>query len=284
MVTLAEYKGQKPAWCPGCGDFGILTAFKRAMFELGLEPWQITMVSGIGQASKLHNYTMGNTFNGLHGRTLPVATGIRLANHGMPVWAFAGDGDCYGEGGNNWLHAMRRNINVKLVVHDNQVYGLTKGQASPTSMLGMKTPTQPFGVLSDELNPVSVAVGFGCSLVARGFAADTDQLVELFKAVYEHKGFTLLDILQPCVSFNHLNTYDWYRERCYKLEDDYDPEDFYRAYERASEFGDRIPTGVLYRKARQVYEDRVPVLAGQLPLVKRPQEPQALEQTAKEFY
>jgi 2-oxoglutarate ferredoxin oxidoreductase subunit beta len=284
MVTLAEYKGQKPAWCPGCGDFGILTAFKRAMFELGVEPHEIVMVSGIGQAGKLPHYTMGNTFNGLHGRTLPVATGIRLANHGMAVWAFAGDGDCYGEGGNHWLHAMRRNINVKLVVHDNQVYGLTKGQASPTSMLGMKTPTQPFGVLADELNPVSVAIAMGCSLVARGFAAETDQLVELFKAVYRHEGFTLLDIFQPCVSFNRVNTYDWYRERCYPLEADYDPEDFQRAFERSLEFGDRIPTGILYRNKRQLYEDKIPVLAGQPPLVKRPQEPQSLAQTAQEFY
>jgi 2-oxoglutarate/2-oxoacid ferredoxin oxidoreductase subunit beta len=284
MVTLADYRGQKPAWCPGCGNFGILTAFKRAMFELGVEPHQFVIVSGIGQAGKFPHYTRCNTFNGLHGRTLPVATAVRLVNHEMPVFAFAGDGDCYGEGGNHWLHAMRRNIGVKLIVHDNQVYGLTKGQASPTSSRGMYTTGLPFGVITDSLDPVAVAVAMGCSLVARGFSADTDQLVELFKTVWEHEGFALLDILQPCVTWNRLNTYEWYRERCYHIEPGYDPTDGTAAMERALEFGDRIPTGVIYRNERQPYEKTVPVLAGMPPLVKRSQEPQDLALTVQEFY
>jgi 2-oxoglutarate/2-oxoacid ferredoxin oxidoreductase subunit beta len=284
MVTLADYRGQKPEWCPGCGNFGILTAFKRAMFELGVEPHEFVIVSGIGQSGKFPHYTRCNAFNGLHGRTLPVATGVRLANHEMPVWAFAGDGDCYGEGGNHWLHAMRRNIGVKLVVHDNQVYGLTKGQASPTSMKGMDTSSQPFGVITDSLDPLAVAVAMECSLVARGFSADTDQLVELFKTVWHHDGFALLDILQPCVTWNKLNTYEWYRERCYHVEPGYDPTDPLAAMERAREFGEGIPTGVIYRNERRPYERNVPVLAGMPPLVKREQGPRGLELTVREFY
>ena len=283
MSTSEKWQGQEPAWCPGCGNFGILTSFKRAMTELGLEPHQLIAVSGIGQSGKFPHYTRCNTFNGLHGRTLPVATGIRLANHAMPVAAFAGDGDCYGEGGNHWMHAMRRNINVKLFVHDNQVYGLTKGQASPTSVPGMKTPTQPMGVLADELNPVAVAITMGCGFVARGFSGDVGQLSGLMVAAFEHKGFALVDILQPCISFNRLNTYEWYRQRAYHLESDYDPRDRSGAYERSLEFGERIPTGVLYREERPTYEEKLPVLAGG-PLVRQPFEPDRLAETLEQFY
>ena len=158
MPSLNDYKGQNPAWCPGCGNFSILKTFKDAMVEMGIEPHRFTIVSGIGQAGKFPHYVKCNTFNGLHGRTLPVATAIRLANHNMLTIAVAGDGDCYGEGGNHLMHAMRRNINVKLFVHDNQIYGLTKGQASPTSMEGMVTKNQPFGVFSEQLNPMALAV------------------------------------------------------------------------------------------------------------------------------
>lgn len=284
MVTLAEYKGQKPAWCPGCGNFGILTAFNRAMFEMGVEPWQFVDVSGIGQSGKFPHYTQCNTFNGLHGRTLPVAFGVRMANHEMPVVASAGDGDCYGEGGNHWLAAIRRNANITLLVHDNQVYGLTKGQPSPTSLTGMKTPTTPDGVIGESLNPVSAAIALGCSFVARGFAGDLDQLSELIKAAYRHKGFAMVDIFQPCVAFNELNTYDWYRERCYHLEQGYDPRDFDKAFERAREFGDRIPTGVLYAVDLPVFEDVSTVTAGKPPLVHRTGKPAGLEETVAELY
>ena len=283
MVTSEDYRGLKPAWCPGCGNFGILTAFKRAMVELGVEPHEFVAVSGIGQAGKFPHYTQCNTFNGLHGRTLPVATGIRLANHEMPVFAFAGDGDCYGEGGNHWLHAMRRNVNVKLIVHDNQVYGLTKGQPSPTSTKGMEVTSLPSGVMIDGLNPMPVAIAMGCSFVSRGFAGDVDQLTELFKAIWVHEGFALLDILQPCVTWNHLNTFDWYRERCYHLPDDYDPTDFEAAMKRSLEFSERIPTGILYRNSRETYEERLPVLAGRPPVVSRGVQPLYLEEIVQEF-
>src|SRR4030066_1324095 len=170
MSTLEDYKGQTPAWCPGCGNFGILKAFKDTMVELGIEPRQFTVVSGIGQAGKLPHYLKCNTFNGLHGRTLPVATGLRLSNHEMLVIAVAGDGDCYGEGGNHFLHAIRRNANITLFVHNNQIYGLTKGQASPTTAQGTLTKIQPYGVLADPMNPLAMAISQDCSFVARGFA------------------------------------------------------------------------------------------------------------------
>ena len=268
MPTLESYEGQTPAWCPGCGNFPILNTLKQALAELDIEPHQLTVVSGIGQAAKLPHYMKCNTFNGLHGRTLPVATGIRLANHEMPVIAVAGDGDCYGEGGNHLLHAVRRNINVKLFVHDNQVYGLTKGQASPTTMEGVVTKTQPFGSLSEALNPLAMAVALDCSFVARGFAGDTEFLKGLMKEALNHKGFALLDILQPCVTFNKVNTYQWYSERVYRIGDDYDPFDRIEAFKKALEWGEKIPTGIIYRNSRPTLEERIPVIKD-TPLIKQ---------------
>ncbi|MDO9287483.1 MAG: 2-oxoacid:ferredoxin oxidoreductase subunit beta [Thermodesulfovibrionales bacterium] len=283
MPTLDDYKGQTPTWCPGCGNFGILKTFKDTVVELGIEPHQLTVVSGIGQAGKFPHYLKCNTFNGLHGRTLPVATGIRLANHDMIVIAVAGDGDCYGEGGNHLNHAIRRNINVKLFVHDNQIYGLTKGQASPTSMEGMKTKNQPFGVFSEQLNPMALAVALDCSFVARGFAGDMEHLKGLMKEAINHKGFSLVDILQPCVTFNKINTYEWYRQRVYHIEPEYNPENRTEAFKRALEWGDRIPVGIIYRNSRQMLEERIPIIMDK-PLVKQLPALSKLETTLKEFY
>ncbi len=283
MPTLEDYKGQVPAWCPGCGNFGILNAFKAAVVELGIEPHQFIMVSGIGQAGKLPHYLKCNTFNGLHGRTLPVSTGVKLSNHEMLVIAVAGDGDCYGEGGNHLIHAMRRNINVKLFVHDNQVYGLTKGQASPTTMSGTVTKNQPFGVFADQLSPVALAVALDCSFVARGYVGDMGHLKELMKEAILHKGFSLVDIFQPCVTFNRINTFEWYRQRVYHIEPEYNPEDRVEAFKRALEWGDRIPTGVIYKNHRPVLEERIPIIKD-TPLVKQSFDPSKLETTLKEFY
>ncbi|MBM4145182.1 MAG: 2-oxoacid:ferredoxin oxidoreductase subunit beta [Nitrospira sp.] len=283
MPVLDDYKGKIPAWCPGCGNFGILKAFKDAMVELGKEPHQLTIVSGIGQSGKFPHYVKCNTFNGLHGRTLPVATGIRLANHEMLVIAVAGDGDCYGEGGNHLMHAMRRNINVKLFVHDNQIYGLTKGQPSPTSMEGMITKNQPFGVFSEQLNPMALAVSLDCSFVARGFAGNTEHLKELMKESVLHKGFSLLDILQPCVTFNKINTYDWYKQRVYHIEPEYKPENRIEAFKKALEWGDRIPLGVIYKNKRLMLEERVPVIKDN-PLVRQGFDLSGIDTAMKEFY
>ncbi|MEW5744968.1 MAG: 2-oxoacid:ferredoxin oxidoreductase subunit beta [Nitrospirota bacterium] len=283
MSTLQEYKGRTPAWCPGCGNFPILKTFKEAMVELGMEPHQFVIVSGIGQAGKFPHYLNCNTFNTLHGRTLPTAQAMKLANHDLHVFAVAGDGDCYGEGGNHFLHALRRNIGVKLFVHDNQIYGLTKGQGSPTSMEGMVTKNQPFGILSEQLNPVALAVALDCSFVARSFAGDTEHLKSMVKEAVRHNGFALVDILQPCVTFNKLNTFQWYRERAYHLSPDYNPGDRAQAFAKALEWGDRIPLGVIYRNDRQPFEEKLPMLKDG-PLVKQPLHREKLEATLKAFY
>ena len=283
MVTLENYKGQVPAWCPGCGNFPILKTFKEVMVELGIEPHQFTVVSGIGQAAKLPHYTKCNTFNGLHGRTLPVATGIRLANHEMPVIVVTGDGDCYGEGGNHLMAAMRRNINVKLFVHDNQIYGLTKGQPSPTTGEGVVTKNMPFGVISEQFNPMALAVALDCSFAARGFAGDTVHLKALMKEAINHKGFALIDILQPCVTYNKVNTYEWHRQRVYHLGPDHDPEDRKTAFGKALEWGDRIPIGVIYRNRRPIFEERLPMITGK-PLVHQVFDVTKIHATLKEFY
>jgi len=283
MPTLNDYKGQRPAWCPGCGNFSILRAFNEAMVELGIEPHQFVIVSGIGQAGKFPHYTRCNTFNGLHGRTLPVATGIKLANHELIVFAVAGDGDCYGEGGNHLIHAIRRNIDIKLFVHNNQIYGLTKGQASPTTMKGVVTKTQPFGVLSEQFNPLALAIALNCSFVARGFAGDIEHLKGLLKEAVNHKGFSLIDILQPCVSFNKINTFEWYRERVYKLPDDYNPEDRFLAFQKSLEWDGGIPIGVIYKTKRPTLEEQIPVIKD-LPLVKQGFDINRIESILYNFY
>jgi len=249
------------AWCPGCGDFGILDAFKKAMTASKLKPHEILLVSGIGQAGKLPHYTRGNVFNSLHGRALPPAIGAKLANPALKVIIIAGDGDAYGEGGNHFLHAMRRNHDLTCLVHDNQVYGLTKGQASPTSDSGYVTKTTPYGALS-PLNPVAVAITAGATFVARGFAGDVEHLAGLISRGIKHKGFALIDILQPCVTFNKVNTFGWYQERVYKLDNaGYDRSDVIKAYRKAQEWGRRIPIGVIYVKPGvPTFEERLGLL------------------------
>jgi len=259
---LEKYLGETPAWCPGCGNFAILDAFKEVLAEEGIEPHRLCVVSGIGQAGKFPHYVKCNTFNGLHGRAVPVATGIKLANHAMLVVAVGGDGDMYGEGGNHLIHAIRRNIGVKVFVHNNQIYGLTKGQASPTSMEGMVTKNQPFGVLSEPLNPIAMAIALDCGFVARGYAGDREHLRALMRSAFDHEGFCLVDILQPCVSMNKVNTWEWYGKRVYRIGDDHDPRDRMEAFARALEWGDRIPVGVIYRNDRPGFEKRLPVISG----------------------
>jgi len=283
MPTSEDYKGEVPAWCPGCGNFNILSTIKNALIELGIEPWQVLVVSGIGQAGKLPHYIKCHTFNGLHGRTLPVATAAKLANHSLHVIAVAGDGDCYGEGGNHFLHAIRRNPNVSLFVHNNQVYGLTKGQASPTTAQGTYTTIQPYGVLEGSMNPLSLAISQDCSFVARGFAGDQEHLKELMKAAIMHNGFSLLDILQPCVTFNKINTFKWYKDRVYKLEADYDPSDRIRAFQKTLEWGDKIPNGIFYKKEKEMFEERVPAIEKQ-PLVRQEFNIEKVKREIEKFY
>jgi 2-oxoglutarate ferredoxin oxidoreductase subunit beta len=263
MVTIEDYAETiEIAWCPGCGNFGILKAVRQALVELGLEPHRILFVSGIGQGPKLPHYTRGNVFNGLHGRTLPAATGARIANHELVVIGIDGDGGAYGEGAGHLLAAMRRNVDMTYMVHNNQVYGLTKGQASPTSDLGFVTKTTLRGA-GQPANPVALALASDVTFLA---------------------GFALIDILQPCVSFNHRNTYQWYRERAYKLEEErgYDPGDKSAAFAKAQEWEERIPIGLIYRKERPVYEDGIPALK-ERPLVKQELTPSRFEELLDEF-
>ncbi|MFC1917260.1 2-oxoacid:ferredoxin oxidoreductase subunit beta [Chloroflexota bacterium] len=283
MVTIKDYAESMPiAWCPGCGNFGILQALRKALVELKIEPHQILFVSGVGQAPKLPHYTHGNVFNGLHGRTLPVAAGAKIANHELIVMGTDGDGGAYGEGAGHLLAAMRRNVNLTYMVHNNQVYGLTKGQASPTSDLGFVAKTTLQGA-SQPLNPLALAIASDVSFLARGFAGDIEHLTGLLKMGIEHKGFALIDILQPCVSFNHKNTYQWYQERVYKLEgQEYDPGDKLAAFARAQEWGDHIPIGVIYRKERPVYEEQLPALK-ESSLVKQKISPLQFEALLDEF-
>ncbi|AKB17899.1 2-oxoacid:ferredoxin oxidoreductase subunit beta [Methanosarcina sp. WWM596] len=283
MPTSKDYEAQKPAWCPGCGNFQILSTVKQALIELGIEPWEVLLVSGIGQSGKLPHYMKCHTFNGLHGRTLPVATAAKLANHSLHVIAVAGDGDCYGEGGNHFLHAIRKNPNITLLVHDNQIYGLTKGQASPTTARGTHTKIQPCGVPSEPLNPLAMAISLDCSFVARGFAGNQENLKELMKAAITHKGFSLLDILQPCVTFNKVNTFRWYRDRVYKLEDDYDPYDRVKAFERSLEWGDKIPNGIFYKNDKETLEEMVPTIRKE-PLVRQKFSIEEVKHEIEKFY
>ncbi|RJP56261.1 MAG: 2-oxoacid:ferredoxin oxidoreductase subunit beta [Deltaproteobacteria bacterium] len=268
MVTISDYGKYDTTWCPGCGNFSILEAMKQALVARGLEPHQVLFISGIGQAAKAPHYLNANVFNGLHGRSLPVATGAKLANPELTVIVESGDGCSYGEGGNHFLAAIRRNIDVTLLAHNNQVYGLTKGQASPTSDEGFITKVQPGGVASAAFNPAVVAVAMHAGFVARAFARLTDNLSDIIQQAIAYRGFSLIDVLQPCVSFNKVNTFAWYKSRCYPLPKDYDPTDWYAAVKTADQWGDRIPVGVIYRNERPPFEEHFPVLS-QGPLVGR---------------
>jgi 2-oxoglutarate/2-oxoacid ferredoxin oxidoreductase subunit beta len=261
MVEVADFGNFETAWCPGCGNHSLLQAVKSALAAEGLQPHQVLVVSGIGQAAKAPHYLRANVFNGLHGRALPVATGAKLANPGLVVIAESGDGCNYGEGGNHFLAAIRRNIDLTLLVHNNQVYGLTKGQASPTTAEGFVTKAQPAGVPSAPFNPVLVAVAMRAGFVARGFSGSEDHLAGLIRQAIRHPGFSLVDILQPCVSFNKINTFNWYKKRCYPLSEEYDPNRWDQALLKADEWGDRIPLGVLYKNIRPTFESHFASLA-----------------------
>ncbi|HCC49029.1 MAG TPA: 2-oxoacid ferredoxin oxidoreductase [Elusimicrobia bacterium] len=240
------------AWCPGCGNFGIQSALKTALARLGKPPRELLLVSGIGQAAKMPHYIKANFFNGLHGRALPAAAAAKIANRELTVIVTTGDGDCYGEGGNHFLHNIRRNVDMTVIVHDNQVYGLTKGQASPTTERGIKTKIQPGGVILAPFPPLETALALGCGFVARGYAAEREHLAELILAGIAHKGFSLIDVFQPCVSFNKLNTYDWFSTRVYKVGPEHDVADKSAALALAAQ-RERLPLGVLYSKPGPAY-------------------------------
>ena len=234
------------AWCPGCGNFAVLRIVKRALEELDLNPQQVALVSGIGQAAKLPQYAKAHMFNGLHGRSLPAATAIKLANPQLKVLAVSGDGCMLGEGGNHFVHTIRRNPGIVAMIHDNRVYGLTKGQAAPTAHKGLKTKLQTDGVFNEPLNPLALAISLNASFVARTFCGDLEGSVALLKQALLHRGFAILDMFDPCVTYNKVNTYAWYKENTYALEPTHPTNDRVEAFRRALET-DRLPTGVFYK-------------------------------------
>ncbi|MFN8551695.1 MAG: 2-oxoacid:ferredoxin oxidoreductase subunit beta [Candidatus Obscuribacterales bacterium] len=259
-LPLDTYKGPvDPDWCPGCGDFGVLRSVQTAAGRLGIKPENLLIVSGIGCSSNLPGFIHAYGVHSLHGRSVPVATGAHLANTDLKVVITGGDGDGYGIGVGHLIHAMRRNLDVTYVVMDNQIYGLTTGQTSPTTGIGMKTKSTPNGNFESPLNPLALAITSGATFVARGFSGEAKQLAELIQAGMAHRGFSLIDVFSPCVTYNKVNTYPFFKERVYKLEDEnWETGDFHKSLAKAFEWGDRIPLGVFYKSEQPIYEDSEP--------------------------
>jgi len=256
-------------WCPGCGNYSILKILKEALAELDIKPEELMMVSGIGQAAKAPHFIKSHVFNGLHGRALPPATAIKAVNPSLTVIVESGDGDIYGEGGNHFIHTVRRNPDITTVVHNNMVYGLTKGQASPTSQPGFKTNVQTDGVRAEPFNPVSIAISLDASFVARAFCGDFLETKEIFKKAIKHKGFSLVDVFQPCVTFNKVNTFKWFKEHTCYLEHDYNPYNREDAFKRSIE-KEKLPLGVFYIKNKKTFEENTGLYeTGKEPLFKR---------------
>jgi 2-oxoglutarate ferredoxin oxidoreductase subunit beta len=250
QLVKESYKGKvHPDWCPGCGDFSVLSALQTALFELGLKPHQVMVISGIGCSSNLPGFINTYGMHTLHGRSLAVGTGVKLGNHELKVICVGGDGDGYGIGGNHFMHTMRRNVDLTYIVMDNQIYGLTTGQTSPTSVKGMKTKSTPHGNVENALNPIPAAMVGGATYVARGFSGKQKHLVELLKGAINHKGFALVDVFSPCVTYNKDNTYQWFNPRVKVLEDQgYEPTDFHKALDKGYQWGDEIPIGLIWKR------------------------------------
>lgn len=268
MVSVAELSNSNPIqWCPGCGDFGILIALKGALAKLGIEPHKAVVVSGIGCSGKLPHYIKTYGFEGIHGRALPAASAIHLANHELTVVAVGGDGDGYGIGMGHFIHALRRNFDIAYIVHNNEIYGLTTGQTSPTTKKGYKSKSTPFGSIEQEVNPLLLALAAGATFVARGFSGDIPHLTKLIAEGIAHRGIALIDVLQPCPSWRKDLPYDLYQKMIYKLEDEgHDSSSFEAAVKKAQET-QRWPIGVFYKTQKPIYTDEIPFIA-EKPLVK----------------
>ena len=264
-----KYIISETAWCPGCGDFSIIESLKAALEKLGKKPHEVLVVGGIGQAAKTPQYINTNGFCGLHGRALPPAVAAKIVNNNLTVVVNTGDGDSYGEGGNHFIHNIRRNVDITHFVHNNQIYGLTKGQASPTTDISHITDVQVAGTIHEPLNPVLLAISMGAGFVARAFSGDKEHLTSIMVEAIKYRGYALIDILQPCVSFNKVNTFQWYSKRVYKIDDSYDATDRLKAMEKAMEWGERIPIGILYKKEKQVYNDKIGFLKGNQSLIEK---------------
>jgi len=282
-VDSKEFCTYETAWCPGCGNISILKCLKQSLEELGKDPHEVLLVAGIGQAAKTPQYLSAHSFCGLHGRSLPAAVAAKIANQNLTVIVNTGEGDSYGEGGNHFIHNIRRNVDITHFVHDNQIYGLTKGQASPTSAEGQVTDVQTEGSQNTPFNPIMMAIAAGAGFVARGFSGDPEQLVSIMKQAILYKGYALVDILQPCISFNKVNTFAYYKQRVYKVESGYNPNDKLAALKTAMEFADKIPTGIIYEEQKRTYHEKNRVLSTGVPLLNQERDSSLIEKYCQEF-
>jgi len=272
-----KFNISETAWCPGCGDHNILESLKNALESLGKKPHEVLVVGGIGQAAKTPQYISANGFCGLHGRSLPPAVAAKIVNSNLTVVVDTGDGDSYGEGGNHFIHNIRRNVDITHFVHNNQIYGLTKGQVSPT------TDIQVAGAIHEPLNPVLLAITMGAGFVARAFSGDKEHLTAIMIEAIKYKGYALVDILQPCVSFNKVNTHQWYSNRVYKIEETYDATNKLKAMEKAMEWGERIPIGILYKEVKKTFNDKIDFLKGNQVLVEKETDINKIKGYLKDF-
>lgn len=272
MSIIQDFTGYQPTWCPGCGNFGIGVAIKSALVQMGLSPSQVFISFGIGCSGNMNDFVNAYASHGLHGRALPVAIGFKLSNHKMKTIVVAGDGDFYGEGGNHFLHGARGNHDVTVIIHDNRVYGLTTGQAAPTAAKGYKSKSTPSGIIEVPVNPLSLALTQGASFIAQAFAGDTLHLIETMKKAFIHKGFSVLNVLQPCVTFNKINTYPYYVKRSYKLSSDYKSDNLDEALKKTLELHEeKFPLGVLFQEKRSTFHESLSQLA-ESTLLERKQE------------
>lgn len=274
----------KSTWCPGCGNFGIAIALKNALVELAMKPENVLIVAGIGCSGNGVNFFKTYGWHSLHGRALPTAVGAKLANKDLTVIVMAGDGDGYGEGMSHFIHAIRGNANITYITHDNKLYSLTTGQAAPTTNKGTKTKSTPDGLIEVSANPISLALSAGGGFISRGFSGDADHLKELIKKAINHEGFSLVDVYQPCVTFNKINTFKFYFDRLYKLDDnpEYNPTNIEMAFKESLVWGDKIPYGLFYQTTRPSYDKFLPQLKGKA-LVKRPMGVRNISMLVKDF-
>lgn len=277
-MATNKFTNFETAWCPGCGNFPILETLTKVLNESNKQPKDILLVGGIGQAAKLNQYINANAFSGLHGRSLSAAIAAKIVNQKLTVIVNTGDGDSYGEGGNHFIHNIRRNVDITHIVHDNQVYGLTKGQISPTTNPCETSTSSSFCNMNKPFNPILIAIAAGATFVARSFTGNKEHMSEMIKAAIAHKGYSLLDILQPCVSFNKVNTFSYYKQRVYELESTYDKTSKINALEKAMEFGDKIPIGIFYQEKDLDYQSKRPNLYNKTTIIDQKHDPNKIQQ------